>query len=252
MPLKPTPKASASPTAPPSGNVLPFDSTLFFVLDEPISSNKSKTNELVRVHLRDPIVVNGKTIAPAGTAGQIRILDVSPADIADTYGYVDIYFEPMTLPDGRALPLRAEEARLAPRVSSGHASTVEAEDTVGDIFVPYYSLYQIFRHGKNFVMREGAELPARTDATITTLANGTVTIVTPRPLTHASDMPNSSFPVQAESTPVGGLPTVKPKPGTTSATSAPSGALRTPTPWPSPATPSPTPWPSPATPTPTP
>jgi hypothetical protein len=238
MPLRPTPKASPSPSAPPSGNVLPFDSTLFFVLDDQLSSKSSKTNEFVRVHLRDALVVAGKTIAPAGTPAEIRILDVSPADLADTYGYIDIYFEPMTLPDGRALPLRAPEARLAPRVSSGHESTVEAEDTVGDIFVPYYSLYQIFRHGKNFVLRPGATIPARTDATITALANGTVTIVTPRPLTQASEVPNATFPVQAESTPLGGVPTPKPKGGSSSP--APS-APPTPTPWPSPATPTPTP-----------
>jgi len=49
---------------------------------------------------------------------------------------VDIFFEPLALPDGRVLPLRAPVARLEPRDSAGHESTVEAEDTVGDIFVP--------------------------------------------------------------------------------------------------------------------
>ncbi len=120
MPPPPTPKATPSPSPLPTGNVLPFDSTLLFVLDDPISSRSSKAGQLVRAHLKDAIVVAGRTVAPAGTPAQIRIVDVSPSDIADTYGFVDIFFEPMTLPDGRALPLRAPVARLEPRVSSGH------------------------------------------------------------------------------------------------------------------------------------
>src|ERR1700723_89673 len=51
MPLKPLPKPSPSPTAPPL-NVLPFDSTLLFVLDDPISSRSSKAGQIVRVHLK--------------------------------------------------------------------------------------------------------------------------------------------------------------------------------------------------------
>ena len=90
----------------------------------------------------------------------------SGSDIEDKYGFVDIFFEPLTLPDGRVLPLRAPAARLEPHVTSGHESTVEAEDTVGDIFVPYYSFWQILRHGKNFVLQAGSEVPARTEATI--------------------------------------------------------------------------------------
>jgi hypothetical protein len=125
---------------------LPFDSTLLFVLDDPISSKSSKPGENVRAHLKSAIVVNGRTVAPAGAPGQIRVVAVSGSDIEDKYGFVDIFFEPLALPDGRVLPLRASVARLEPRDSSGHESTVEAEDTVGDIFVPYYTLWQIFRH----------------------------------------------------------------------------------------------------------
>lgn len=192
--------------------MLPLDSTLVFVLDDPISSKASKNGQLIRVHLKSAIVVNGKDVAPAGTPAQIRIVDVSPADIADTYGYVDIFFEPLTLPDGRILPLRAPIGRLEPHVSSGHESTVGAEDTIGDIFVPYYSLWQIFRHGKNFVLQAGSEVPARTDAEISVAPNGSIGIVTPRPLAQSSEVPNATFPVQPMSTP---LPTYPPAPRAT-------------------------------------
>ncbi len=226
MPLKPMPRPSPSPTAPPV-NVLPFDSTLLFILDDPIASNSSRAGQIVRVHLKSPIVVSGKTVAPAGTPGQIRIVAVSGSDIEDKYGFVDIFFEALTLPDGRVLPLRAPVARLEPRDSAGHESTVEAEDTAGDIFVPYYTLWQIFRRGKNFVLSPGSELPARTEATITSQANGTIAIVTPRPLPQGSEVPDATFPLSPLATP---LPTYAPIPKVRQTPS--------PTPWPSPSPPS--------------
>ena len=102
-------------------------------------------------------MVGGRTVAAAGTPAQIKIVDASPSDIADTYGFVDIFFEPLALPDGRSLPLRTPIARLTPNVSAGHESTVGAEDTVGDIFVPYYTIWQIVRKGKNFVLGAGLD-----------------------------------------------------------------------------------------------
>ncbi len=204
-PIAPTPlpKATVSPTAPPPTGVLPFDSTLLFVLDDPISSNHSKAGQLVRVHLRSDLVVGGKTVAAAGTPAQIKIVDASPADIADTYGFVDIFFEPLTLPDGRSLPLRTPLGRLTPNVSAGHESTVGAEDTVGDIFVPYYSIWQIVRKGKNFVLGTGSIVSARTEATLTAQRNGTIAIVTPRPLNASTESPNSSYSAIPLATPFG-------------------------------------------------
>lgn len=231
MPPTPTPKATPMPTAPPPGNVLPLDSMLLFVLDDAISSKGSKSGELARAHLKKPIVVAGHVVAPAGTPEQIRIVDVSPSDIADTYGFVDIFFEPMTLPDGRILPLRTPVARLSPNVSSGHESTVGAEDTVGDIFVPYYPLYQILRKGKNFVLAPGSVVPANTEATITAQPNGTIAIVTPPPLDAGTEPPISAFPPSPLATPFG-----------------PNGEMPHPrfTPHPSPPPPTPSPSPSPS------
>ncbi len=226
MPLRPIPRPSPSPTDPPV-NVLPFDSTLLFVLDDPISSKSSKAGQIVRAHLKSPIVVNGRTVAPAGAPGQIRIVDVSGSDIEDKYGFVDIFFEPLTLPDGRVLPLRAPAARLEPRVTSGHESTVEAEDTVGGIFLPYYSLWEILRHGKNFVLQPGSEVPARTEATIAGQANGTIAIITPRPLAQGTEVPDATFPLSPLATP---LPTYAPAPKVRPSPSAASTPLPSPTP----------------------
>jgi hypothetical protein len=201
------PKSSPSPSPVPSGNVLPLDSSLIFVLDDPISSKSSQAGQTIRAHLKNAIVVGGRVVAPAGTPGQIRIVDSSRSDIMDVYGFVDIYFEPLTLPSGRVLPLRAPIARLEPRLTAGHASTVAAEDTVGDIVVPYYAFYQIFRKGKNFVLGPGAEIPARTQATIIAQPDGTIAVATPRPMQLRDETPNSTFPVMPMATPIGGEPT---------------------------------------------
>jgi hypothetical protein len=266
-PLAPAPRphASAQTTPQPTGNVLPFDSNLTFVIDESISSKSSKRGEIIGVRLKNPLVVGGRTIAPEGTPAKLRIVDVSPADIGDVYGFVDIFFEPLQLPDGRTVPLRAPIARLAPHDSSGHESTVELEDTIEDEVIPYHFLYHIFRKGKNFVLGAGSQIPARTEATITALPNGTVAIETPRPMRPELQMPKSTFPSQPYATPFGSgadqgggyhsrpyrgphpsaSPSGSPSP---SASAAPSGA-------PSPAvSPSPTgtPWPTPEPPTPTP
>jgi len=176
---------------------------LLFVLDDPISSKASQKGQLVRAHLKSAIVVGGRTIAPEGTPAQIRIVDTSAADIGDVYGFVDIFFEPLPLADGRLLPIRAQATRLSPRVSGGHESTVEAEDTVGDIFVPYYGFYQIFRKGKNFVLPAGSDIPARTEATVAAQRNGAIAIVTPRPMPVATNVPAATFPVEPMATPIG-------------------------------------------------
>src|SRR5262249_44516926 len=149
------------------------------------------------------LTVAGHVVAPAGTSSELRIVSVSHADIGDVYGFVDVYFEPLALPDGRSLPLRAPIARLAPRDSAGHESTVALEDTVADQVIPFHWLYHICRKGKNFVLNPGSEIPARTEATLPALPNGTVAIETPRPPVTRVTVPNSSFPVEPMATPFG-------------------------------------------------
>ncbi|MGA8534761.1 MAG: hypothetical protein WB615_11675 [Candidatus Tumulicola sp.] len=208
------------------------------MLDEAISSKSSRAGQFVAAHLKDSLTVGGRVVAPAGTAAKIRIVAASPADIGDVYGFVDIFFEPLVLPDGRPLPLRAPVARLEPHVSAGHESTVAWEDTIEDQVIPYHVLYHIFRSGKNFVLNAGSELPAHTEATLTVLPNGTIAIETPHPVAQSLQMPKASFPVQPLATPFG------PAGGTKSRKTPAPPATPTPTPWPTPEPPTPTPSPA--------
>ena len=176
---------------------------MLFITDDPISSKSSQSGQLVHAHLKDALTVGGRVVAPAGTPATIKIVSVSAADIGDVYGFVDIFFEPLVLPDGRSLPLRAPIARLSPRVTAGHESTVAVEDTIEDQVIPYHWLVHIFRKGKNFVLNPGSQIPARTEATLTALPNGTVAIQTPVPPPTSLKVPKSSFPVLPEATPFG-------------------------------------------------
>jgi len=227
FPIPPTPSPqslpSASPSPAPSGNVLPFDSNLTFVTDAAISSQGSRAGQLIDVHLKDDLTVGGHVVAPAGTPAKLRVVAVSHADIGDQYGFVDIFFEPLALPDGRVLPIRAPVSRLAPHRSAGHESTVALEDTIEDQVIPYHWLYHLFRKGKNFVLNAGSEMPARTEATLTALPNGTVAIETPPPAAASVTAPKSAFPVEPEATPFG------PNAGKLPMRPSPS-----PTPWPTP------------------
>jgi hypothetical protein len=195
FPLQP-PHSSASPTASPTPvvapNIFPLGSSLAFILDGTISSSSSKSGDIVKAHLENALVVNGVTVAPAGSPIEIKIADASPASNPDIYGFVDIYFRPLALPDGRLIPLHAPASHLNVNVSSGHASTVGIEDTIGDVFQPTLLLH-VFRKGRNFVLEPGAHVHAVTDATVVIARSGGVDIKTPAPLVLDAETPISSY-----------------------------------------------------------
>ncbi|MHB8176941.1 MAG: hypothetical protein ACYDA5_04480 [Vulcanimicrobiaceae bacterium] len=186
-----TPIAAADKT--PASDRLPINSSLLFVLDAPISSAASHPGELVPIHLKDPLVVGGHTVAPAGTPGAIAILHAQGAESGDVYGYVDIYFEPLHLPGGGVLPLSTPTSHLTVRVSVGHTSTVALEDEVENILIPGHSLFAMFRRGRNFVLGRGAVVRARTAATVDLLGSGVVAVTTPAPFPAARWTPRVEF-----------------------------------------------------------
>ena len=198
--VTPRPGSTTTASPVPPKNVLPLNSRLTFVLDGTISSASSKADELVNAHLKDALVIGSQTIAPAGTPAQIRILDAKPATNPDIYGYVDIYFEPLRLADGRTLSVRPPTSHLNVNVSAGHASTAAVENTIGDIFTPTMLLH-VFRKGRNLVMQPGAEIRALTEAAVEVLPNGAIAITTPAPIVVEEATPHSSFKTMPFATP---------------------------------------------------
>ncbi|HVS46247.1 MAG TPA: hypothetical protein VMS32_06225 [Verrucomicrobiae bacterium] len=225
------PDAVTPAPSPTAIQTLAFDSSLLFVLDDPISSQSTKTNATIAAHLRDPLIVNGITVAPAGAPASIRVLHATPAQAGDFYGYVDIAFLPLHLPDGQDLPLRTPTSHITAYVSTGHDATVGVEDSVTDIFFPAHMLYQVFRKGRNVTLGVGSVLRARTVATIA-VSHGVAVVQTPKPLPLPVDVPATSY----RALPFVQMPTQEPKP------------TRTPPPTPEPtptATPGTSPVPSP-------
>jgi hypothetical protein len=204
---------SAAPLPEPSAtkNDLPNNSSLFFVLDGEVSSH-SQEGTAVRAHLRDPIVIGGITAAPAGAPVQIRITHSSGAQMANVDGSVDIYFEPLTLSSGGALPLVTPTSHIDPHLSAGQNSTRNVTDTVGDIFIPYHFLYHMLRKGMEVDLKPGTVIRARTAAELRFTA-GAVAIVTPPAIAGAADAPKPAIKIAPVATPPGfATPTPKPSP----------------------------------------
>jgi len=203
---------SSSPMPEPSATKddLPPNSSIFFVLDGDISS-RGQEGTLVRAHLRDPIVVGGITVAPAGAPVSVRILHTQGAQMANVDGSVDIYFEPLEIAGGRSLPLVTPTGHIDAHLNAGQASTQAVTDTVGDIFIPYHYLYHMLRKGREVDLRPGTVIRARTGAELRYSA-GSVAVVTPPSITKTADTPHGAFRVAPVVTPAAGIGTPTPNP----------------------------------------
>lgn len=214
LPTPPPPprvEPTSTPTGTPNSTVLPLNSSLFFVLDDGFGS-KTKPGTVVRAHLRDPIVLDGVTVAPAGSPVEIEVTQSYAAQMGNVDGTVEMYFRDLRLADGKSLALITPTARISPRMTSGQASTREVTDTVGDIFIPGHFIYHALRKGADVNLRAGTVIRART-ASAVSISHGTVAVNTPPPFITAPDTPHPAFSALPLATPPGFVPrTPKPKP----------------------------------------
>ncbi len=212
----PTPPPSAAaplstPTGTPNSTVLPLDSSLFFVLDGTISS-RLKPGTVVPAHLRDALVLNGKTIARAGSRVDIEVYQTTPAHMGNEDGSAEIYFQPLMLADGKSIPLTTPTAHIDPHMSVGQYNTRATVDTVGDIFIPGHYIYHMLRKGRDVTLGPGTILRARTGASVL-LAGTRVVVATPQPFVTVRDTPHPAFVPAPLITPPGfHMPTPKPSP----------------------------------------
>ena len=185
-------RATGSPSPTPPPHTLPLGTTIAFVLDGTISSASSKRGDLVGAHLKAPLTIDDRVLAPAGTPVQIIIANAVPAENPDIYGFVEIFFRALTLPDGTTIPLRAPSGHLSVDPSAGHQETVGVENTIGDIFLPT-ALFHVFRKGRNFTLEPGAEIRAVTEATVVARPGGSIAVTTPAPLVMDVATPHATF-----------------------------------------------------------
>ncbi len=189
-----TAPTAVSPTPGPSGASLPFATPLYFVLDQAVNSASTPAGTVVKMHLRSPLVVNGITLAPAGTPASFKVVSTRKAQSGDIDGAVQIYVDPLPLPARNlTLPLRAVHEYLTREMSAGQMSTRMATDTVEDVFVPYAFVYQILRKGHQMVMPVGTILRAETAATIDASNPANVVLSTPPPFVSNYDPPHADL-----------------------------------------------------------
>jgi len=190
-PVTPNPRATPSPS-PPAG-LLPMGSDIFFVLDQKLSSGSSKPGSTIKVHLRDPLIVGGVTLAPAGTPATIDVLAAHGRSISDQQGVIQIHFEPLALPGREPLPIRAPREYLTIEMSGGQVMTQYTTDTIGQIFVPYYLIFQSFRPGHDYVLPAGAIVRAQTAATVDARNPNEIVIASPPPIVQNFDPPHADY-----------------------------------------------------------
>lgn len=211
----PAPPARVGPTSEPTGTpnqtVLPLNSSLFFVLDQTISSH-TKAGTIAHAHLRDAIVLDGVTIARAGTPVNIEVTQSEAAQVGGVNGTVEMYFESLPIAGAQSLPLTTPTSRIDPHMSAGQESTRAVTDTVGDIFIPGHLLYHMLRKGGDVTLRAGTVIRARTAATLG-VSHGVIAISTPAPFVTTLDTPDPVFSIAPIYTPPGYHPsTPKPSP----------------------------------------
>ncbi len=220
------------PLPPPAGSTLPEGSTLYFVLDEKINSGSTKPGTHVPMHLRDALVLNGRTVVPAGAPATLDVVTTSKAGSGDVDGAVQIYLEPFAIPgQGLDLPLHAFHEYLTVGRTAGELATRSTTDQVADIFIPYHAIYQIFRPGRQLVLPTGSVLRAQVAATLDASNPAKLAIETPAPFASNFDQPHSDLTPSPLYTPAPATPRPLPKGRSTlpprpqsSAAPTPSGA----------------------------
>jgi hypothetical protein len=102
-------QAPAAPSAPGHEPIqIERGSRLTLGLAEPVSSATAKKGQIVRLKLREPWVVEGHTILPAGTPAVGTVGSVQRAVPGKKNGHVVITAGSVQLPSGRSLPLDLE------------------------------------------------------------------------------------------------------------------------------------------------
>ncbi len=238
-PPRNVPPASATPErSTESGTTLPYGSQLDFVLDDKVNSGTIVPGTTVHMHLRKALVVNGVTLADAGAPATFSVITARKAHSGDEDGAIQIHLDPLALP-GRnmSLPVRAYHEYLTVDHTTGQLSTLEATDTIADIFIPGHVIYHALRSGRQMVLPEGSILRAETDATIDATIPSHIVFATPPPFVSHFDLPHADLTAPPFYTPAPARPhplpkgksTLPPSPvPTPTATDAPSASASAP------------------------
>lgn len=103
----------------PAGTVLPL------TLDSYVASDTSHVEDSVRAHVRRAVVVNGRTIVPAGSTVVGYVTSVQRPGRVKGRGSIAFRFQSMTTPDGGRVNIQTSRvARMAPATKGEDAMKI--------------------------------------------------------------------------------------------------------------------------------
>jgi hypothetical protein len=213
-----------------AGFLLPAGTPLAVVLDERLDSSSTPPGKTVATHLRDPIVVHGRTLAVAGTSVFMTVTETRRAS-NNVDGEIFVRLHPVKLSDNIELPLRLAHPVLSPPLVAANPE---------DVVLPAREIHLLAANaGQELVLPPGTILRAHTAATLDATDPRNIVVATPPPFTISTDRPYAAF------TPI---PLFTYNPAFTPPPRRRRGTQATPKPSPTPspsASPSPTPSPTP-------
>ena len=189
---RPSPSPSASPT-PFNGMVLPQGSEITLVLTNEVTSAGVHDGSTVPMHLKNAIVVNGVTVADAGTQTTLRVIKVNHAAVGQVDASMQIALDPLPLKTGGALPIRLSRELLAINHSAGEESTQELADAATMVFFPPLLLRHMIQKGKDVSLPAGTPIRAYTMAAVDGRDRSAVIVATPKPLIMNADAVHSEY-----------------------------------------------------------
>ena len=168
--------------APAAGFLLSAGAPEVIVLDHSINSAQIEPGDIVPAHLRQAIVVRGKTLAAAGEPVHLVVTEVRRAGNGVS-GEVVLRVEPLHLNDNLALPVRLSHPAMSPLLVLANAE---------DITLTAKAKGELHR-GSDLILPAGTALRAHTAATIDATDLQKIVVVTPPPYTISTDRPYSAF-----------------------------------------------------------
>ncbi|MCX7359116.1 MAG: hypothetical protein NT015_13360 [Alphaproteobacteria bacterium] len=142
-----------APVEAPTTITIPAGTTIVVEFSETLSSRTSSTGQLVGLRLRDPLVVDGRTIAEAGAIGGGEVIDASRSGMGGRSGKLIV--------SGRFMEIAGQRARIRGLqvVIAGEDNSREAVNTM--MLVPYVGWMGGFIQGGEIEIPAGTRAEAR-------------------------------------------------------------------------------------------
>jgi hypothetical protein len=174
----------ADPSQPAAAGFLLFAGSVeTIVLDHTVSTAELEPGAIVPAHLRDAIVLRGKTLAKAGTPLHLIVTEVRRAGNG-VGGEVVLRVESLRLDDELNLPLRLQHPALS-------ATLVLANPD--DVVLPAKARSSPPVRGSDLTLAPGTQLRARTTVTVDATDPNKTVLATPLPYTISTDRPFAAF-----------------------------------------------------------